>query len=747
MLKTYRITVPAVFFLLVLTGVALKDNHQLVKPAWNADAGLIASYTINARLSATSNLSEVSNITDDDISTAWQSEAPLPEAFIRRPDQNIFLKKGAGFISSSSCTDCEKMMDGDLATASSVRITGKGGVTIDLGKNRSLFSVSIKCQVKAPVEVKFIDEKGKPHTLGTLQISDNFQLKRWEVPGGKAAFLALESTDDFNVFEIAALAELPRESVTIDFGKSLPVGTIYTRHWAGENAAQQTKIYLSRDGQNWKEAATLEPGALHVFITNISPEKEARYLKIEHTLQARDWNKVYLWEVKAYDRNGHYGPRPVTVPGHTKIRNLLGVNGYWSWGTDQYSDLLAPEGGPYRYRPVASHARNYHDMTWDVNAPGQSVDFKKMAEGKGTPAKKWLNWDREYKAWTHAGLNVQASLQFFRFKPEAWKNPRAAAYNYAFAYTRHFGSKYGNGYICTIEAGNEPWAYPADVYREILQGMAEGAAEGDPDVEVFPCALQAADPSAETHGPFKNYMGARIAPAAAPLLDGINIHAYSYVINSKGKRQAVHPEHPNSTFWEILNAIRWRNHNMPGKKIYLSEWGWDGSGGGEECTHDECVSEQAAAAYAVRGALIAARLGIERATWYFYANEKTGSSLYTRSGLTGSAETGFKKKQVFNALESLMKNLGDGIFYSVVREDETAWMYLFADENGKVSHLAAWLPEASAPGIQKTIQWRTEYEPGRAIRLDGSKGDLSVKKQNGTMMLELTTVPLLVSLK
>ena len=748
MLKTYRFAALAVFVLLTLTGVSLKNfTKNQLPPTWDADAGLVPSYTAGAKILATSNKAEAGKVLDDDLSTAWQSDAPLPEGFIKRADQNIFLKRGASLIRCPACVDGEKMMDGDLSTSSLTRIAGKGGITIDLGRNHALFSVSLKCQVKAPVEVKFVDETGLTVSLGTYGIADNFQLKRWEIPGGKATFLALESTADFEVFEIAALADLPKESITLDFGEMRPVGTIYTRHWAGDNAASSTKIFLSKDRQNWTEAASPDPLALHVLITNISPEIQARYLKIEHILQARDWNKVFLWEVKAYDRNGHYGPRPPDEMGHTKIREMLGVNGYWSWGTDQYSDLLAPNGGPYCYRPVASHARNYHDMTWDLKSPADAIDFKKMAEGKGTPANDWLNWDREYKAWTDAGLNVQASLQFYRFDPGMWKNPRQEAKNYAQAFTRHFGPRQGNGYICTIEAGNEPWAYPAGVYREILQGMAEGAAAGDADIEVFPCALQAADPSAETQGIFKNYIGARISPEAAQLLDGINIHAYSYVTNLKGRRQAVYPEHPNSTFWEILNAIRWRDRNMPGKKIYLSEWGWDGSGGGEDCTHDECVSEHAAAVYAVRAALIAARLGLDRATWFYYANDKTGSSLYTRSGLTGSSNTRFQKKQVFFALESLVKRVGSRMFHSVVREDETAWMYLLCDETGKVTQLVAWRPADGNSTVKTIVKWRTRFDPAGAMLLDGNSTETEVKKEGGGITLELTSTPILVNLE
>ncbi|MCF8244562.1 MAG: discoidin domain-containing protein [Saprospiraceae bacterium] len=545
------------------------------------------------------------------------------------------------------------------------------------------------------------------------------------------------------------------ENVTIDFGQLRPVGQIHSRHWAGEaGTATATHLYLSTDGKSWQAIAALDPTALHTVVTVLPKEITARYLRLEHQLVRKDWNKAYIWEVKAYDRFGPYGQMPTPVEGHTTIQEILGVNGYWSFGTDEYSDQLGPDGGPYRFKPVASHLRNYHDLSWDLKSPSDPIDFDKMAKGGGTPVTEWLNWDREYKAWHEgAAMNVQASLQFYKFRPEDWKNPREDGRRYAEAFTRHFGTKKGNGLICSIEAGNEPWHYPAEVYREILLGMAEGARAGDPTIEVFPCALQAVDPLAEKYGQWKNYIGDRITEQTAKLLDGINIHCYSYVSEKNGKRRAVHPEHANSTFWEMLNAIRWRNQNMPGKKIYLSEWGWDSDGAGEDCTHDECVSEQAAANYAVRGALIAARLGIDRATWFFHANDKAPSSLYSRSGLLGSANTGFAKKKTFFALQSLVASLGDKYFYSVVREDETAWVYRFGDADGKVTHLVAWRPVDSDAannhaamvkvGKRKAkVAWLLDGRPLRVNELQSK-----TKVQDGELVLTVTDVPLVVVLE
>jgi hypothetical protein len=717
------------------------DARFSKKETWNPDAGLIPSFTQDATVSASSHQNAAANILDGDPNTAWQSEAPLPEGYIKRHDLNIFLN-----TSHSAPSNGQAATDGILSTA----VTIQTRIYIVPPKPCDLFCLSLKCQATADVTVRTLTLDGKIKEEWTYRPAENFTLKRFDAEAGVVRRVEISSAKPFELFEIAALAGPPKESVILDFGEPKPVGVIRTKHWAGDQAAVSTKIYLGNDRQQWEEVADLDPATVQLIETHLPKEISARFLKIEHTLVARDWNKVFLWEITAYDRHGHYGARPPAQPASVTFRELLGVNGYWSWGTDEYSDTHSDQQPPKLLRPVASHARNYHNITWDIRSPSERIDFGKMAAGNGTSAKEWLDWNREYKSWLDAGLSIEASIQIHEFQPADWTNPRQQAYDYAYAFTRHFGARHGNGYVCTLEAGNEPWKYDAETYRQILLGMAEGAQAGDPSVEVFPCALQAADPSTETSDVFKNYMGVRITKEAAALLDGINVHAYSYMHNAQGIRQAVHPEHASSSFWEIINAIRWRNANMPGKKIYLTEWGWDCPGGGEYCIHNECVSEKAAACYAVRGALIAARLGLERATWFYYANENRPSSLYTRSGLTGSPATGFQKKLPFLSLESFVREAGKLYFLQVVQEDETAWAYLLGDKKGKATHLVAWRPVAGDDPATTGFTWKTHRKAAKALCLDGESSPLPFEKfgttASGRLNLTLSATPLLVYL-
>ncbi|RMG78882.1 MAG: hypothetical protein D6714_17260, partial [Bacteroidetes bacterium] len=650
--------------------------------SWNADAGVVPSFTRQARAVVSSNPAQAGQIIDGNPETAWQSDAPLPTGFVSRPDLNIFLGKKTAALAATT--------DGDLNTSAPLL----PGVSVEWKTEapHNLVALSLKAQTDAPLEIWFDTPDQGAVLAGTYDPADNFRFRRFEWSGGSVEAVRLVAGARARLFEVAALGELPTEYAIIDLGGQKPVGTVYTRHWAGNPAVESASLLWSADGKNWTRAADLFPDALATVVTNIVPQQAARFLKIEYVLPLADWQKVQLWEVRAYDQFGHFGAMPEAEPGHVSIGDLMGVNGYWGWGTQSWSDAENPNVGPALFRPVAGHARNYHDLTWDLPTPDTPMDFEAMAAGKGTPAKAWLNWDREYRSWAKTGFHIQASIQFYRFKDTDWRRPTESAYAYGEGFARHFGATTGNGLICSMEVGNEPWEYDAAVYRKILSGMARGAKAGDPAMEVFPCALQAADPEAEVRGPFKNYIGARIFPEHFPLLDGINIHAYSYRTNFWGRREATFPEHPNSTFREIFNAIRWRNHNMPGKKIYLSEWGWDCAGGGEACAHAECVSEKAAAAYAARGVFIAQRLGIDRATWYFFANADAPSSLYTRSGLTGSVSTGFKKKAAFEVLQKIMQNIENQYFMRILREDDEAWIYLLSTPDGRPSHVVGWRP-------------------------------------------------------
>ena len=719
--------------------------------AWNPDAGIIAPYTANASINLSSG-NDADKIIDSDTQTFWQSESPLPSNFVKRTDLNILAGLGAvGLCTSSNNAACHEVTDTDLDTSTPINVVGNTSfLNLVLPQSSNLLSISLKCSNAADVRIYVQKTNGNDFLIGTYTAANSYGLLRFPHFDTDIASIRLESDANFSVFEVAALADLPTEYVYFDLGEIKPVGWISTRHWMSDNVAA-TKLYVSTDAENWTEVAQLNPSSLYMIETVLPENVNARYVKLEHTLHDIDWVKASIWEMAIYDKNGPFGAMPTPQIQAHSMAELLGVNGVWGWGYNTYGSELEQGKGATHFNRLASHARNYHNMDWDITDPDHTPDYENMANGNGTEGQPWLNWDIEYQSWNDAGLKVQASIQFLSsMQPlSVWDTPYESAYNYGYAFANHFGPTNGNGLIDAMEIGNEPWHYPSDFYEEVLRGMAEGAKAADPNMQVMSCALQAGIPENE-NSYFKNYTGTHISETAANSIDIYNIHHYSYINAENGERLGVHPEHSHSSMKYILNDIRFRNVNMSDKKIYLSEWGWDSAGGGEDCTHSECVTEQEQAFYAVRGALMSARLGLDRLTWYFYANTGGASSLYARSGLTASAATGFAEKRSFKALESMVNMIGDKHFIDVIQEDEEAWVYLLGDENGNPTHLAAWRPINGNDESTITIDIDLNKTAVEARILDGfsSEGQSTSlpSSNNGTMTLSISSAPLIVAL-
>jgi hypothetical protein len=72
----------------------------------------------------------------------------------------------------------------------------------------------------------------------------------------------------------------------------------------------------------------------------------------------------------------------------------------------------------------------------------------------------------------------------------------------------------------------------------------------------------------------------------------------------------------------LHNMLAWRDANMPGTPVWVTEWGWDAARPGEGCgASTECVSQLAQAAYGIRGLALLARKGVAASHWFFYASE------------------------------------------------------------------------------------------------------------------------------
>nr|KAG5706107.1 hypothetical protein BaRGS_025729 [Batillaria attramentaria] len=242
--------------------------------------------------------------------------------------------------------------------------------------------------------------------------------------------------------------------------------------------------------------------------------------------------------------------------------------------------------------------------------------------------------------------------------------------------------------------------------------------------------------------------------------DSARHHHYSWRHWEDGSRHATYPEDPIGSFNEVHSILRWRDANTPDKPVWMTEWGWDSPGGGQDCTKfPECTSEAAASAYAARGLLLHARLGVERSTWFFYGNlDDCDTHVFCRSGLTSSMSAHFVKKGPFYTLEHLLELLGDAHFLSAIQDDDQARVYVFGrlPGSGQVTptHLVAWRPiDASAAGADNEVSVNFTFNatPLQAWRLRmtaSGSGQVSLPTVSGDRWtMGLNAMPVVVHVR
>ena len=741
---------------LFLSVIAVFISLLQAQAQFDPNAGVIFPFTQNASIATSSPGSgNPQAVIDGDNSTFWQSDAPFPTNYISRSDQNILLDFATtGNFSQSGGSNTGAVTDGDANSSQAINAATSGAwAKFEFDEPTNLHTFSIKYQTNYNLKVFAFYATGDSVCSATLYSGENFNLQRFVVDLQDVTAIKLYSTDNFGIFEFAVLSGLPQEYVIVDMGSVYNVAWFNARLWNDPSSVETSSIWLSTDGVNWNKAVEQNPQIVPMVSSVLDTPVSARYIKMVHEIAATDWKKAFFWELAAYDAYGPYGTMPHPLPRDFTIADMLGVNGIWGWGNDVYSDALPSGEGPELYARIGKWARNYHSMGWDISDPDHIPDYANMAAGNGTEALWWLDWDREYETWDNAGISTQMTIKFNNNSQpmSVWDSPYDAGYNYAYAFAQHFGPTYGNGFCKAFEAGNEPWDYSAAFYLQVLEGMANGIKDADPNILFMPCALQSAFPSSETAAS-GNFSGARMNEATAQLSDVFNGHYYSYVHDDAGIRRGVHPEHRQSTFRGLLNDLRFAEANMPGKPVWITEWGWDSDGAGEDCTHGECVGESAQAMYGVRAALIMARLGVERANWYFYANLEGPGSLYARAGLTGSPTTDFAPKKSFKAFEALLHHMGDKRFLNVLREDDQAWVYSFGGEDGVPTHIVVWRPVSEEEDAELLISFAAESIPVAAYQLDGTNATGTVvptpvyNPKSGKMLCAASAKPIIIEL-
>ncbi len=239
----------------------------------------------------------------------------------------------------------------------------------------------------------------------------------------------------------------------------------------------------------------------------------------------------------------------------------------------------------------------------------------------------------------------------------------------------------GLDYIRYFESHNEPnqdWKpilWPANLHGHYLNAVHDGRGverngtmplagikQGDPNV------VHVA-PGLVSNGVDDSYWFHSFFSAGRQAYDIMNIHSYF-------RNEHLFP--PNTWPWppetigvspeyyilesgvdEIQKAIEWRDQNIPGTPVWVTEFGWD--------TYDNNNShsrgyapELAQANYIMRAFPLMKRIGVDKAFLFFdFDPNSTSPQLFSSSGIFRDKDTGYEPKIAYYYLTAMSQAVGE----------------------------------------------------------------------------------------
>lgn len=727
-----------VFFLIVafIPMICLSQNKIV--------DGFVVPYTDEAKIMTKSG-DYPQKATDKDISTFWTSDYLLPDKYLDN-QQNCFFSGSSSRIIS----DNGYAFDGNPNTAQRFNYRmnkDQYGIVINLKKPSKIVLFTVKANTSKPLKIVFI--KGdKILESFVIYKENNYQLKNFELTKTETiTSIHLVCDSEFEIYEFAGLQSNPEIDYILDFQEVKEIGQIYSRHLNNDNVLN-IKLFVSNNKKDWIQIGSLNPKSVSIVSYILKNPVQARFLKYIFEIKPVPYQKASLWETMVYDKNGPYGKTPTFVSNHAKLIDRIGVNTVWGWGFDVYSDQIPKNFGADFFYKTFKIIRLYHNLNWDIETPGQSPNYNLMANGKGTAANWWLNWNKEYLFLKSKGFDVNTSILFKNasFPTSVWSNPTKNAFDFGNAYAKHFGKTNGFDLNSSVEFGNEPWDYPNGFYKKVSVKMLEGTKQADPSLTMLPAAFQCTFKFNQVND-LNNYIFDYIDKNDLNKWDALNIHLYSHTFAENGDRISVMPEDLRSDIQEIKNMVNLASSLSPQKNVWVTEFGFDSDGGNEDCTHSECVSEQQQAAWGLRAALFLLRNGAEKIYWYFFANETSASSLFSRSGLIASGNAKYAPKQSYYAFNQFLSNFGNTFLESIILEDfeNKLYWYQLKDIRNNKKYAIAWIANEN-PDETEFVQLPIEIKDNQCFVLDGKNNHSWTQVKIKDSKIELNGYPTIFEL-
>ncbi|MBO9609617.1 MAG: fibronectin type III domain-containing protein [Paenibacillaceae bacterium] len=509
-------------------------------------------------------------------------------------------------------------------------------------------------------------------------------------------------------------------SVVIDLGADYHLTDIYMYD---TYASGNVKISYGTPG-NWQTLFT-DPLSGYFTWTARTVDATTRYLRYQETINT-SLPEIVVYGTRVGAMQPPSPPQP-TIPNPSTATPM-----------DQFIGMNAFIDDPIDKMQAAGFVREYHTWGWDTyNDIGHAYPNNLNKFNPSFGGVPGWNFDKYYQDLKNAGLfvfpTIQQSVKWLtpddnHHKPlPAGANPEIpASYiahaDHMFQYAARYGSTVvadnklkletdqprstGLNTLKYYENWNEQNAtWPDDAtYFTPYQYAAMSSADYDGHLGTMPntVGLKNADPNAKlvmagTAGLQPEYLKAMKYWAdwnrgGSFPADVINFHLCACTGTSGG----IGPEAFN-TKQQVEDLVRYRNTYLPGKEIWITEFGYD--------THPYSVqaapaigpndNQEVQGQWLVRTYLALAAAGVDRAAMYMLRDvyETPNPEFWATSGLTTSKEDGWVPKKSWYYVYTL-KNALAGLHYVDEQPSGNAnvWIYRFADNTGTIRAYALWSP-------------------------------------------------------
>ena len=321
------------------------------------------------------------------------------------------------------------------------------------------------------------------------------------------------------------------------------------------------------------------------------------------------------------------------------MRNFMGIDGHISFK-------------PELYAQVAHLARNYHAVTWDnlgdMSYPPKFPFTREAVSNHGAPA--LVDWSKVYGSWKAQGFAVDASLQVEGIKQEKWnkdKDVEKNAFMYGEAFAKCLGPSHENE-VDAAEISGDSSKFDDALFRKIFANMAKGMRAGDPKLLIVTPTVA-----------IKAYDHSRSADSLKGLdYDVLSMHVFATTtdgpVTINPKNAPLFPEYGGANIQPVKEMIAWRNANAPGKKLWITEFGYNtpAQPPGTD-PRGSSVNETEQAQWLARSFLVYSSMDVDQA-YVFYFNDETQTGAYDWWGITHN----YQPKPSFYALAHMQKTFG-----------------------------------------------------------------------------------------